>query len=454
MKGSFIRVLVGVLLAVTAGRGWAQEEKPQFKFELHGFVGGSLYFQDSQTNSTGGAATYVTGQPRSDRGIFSADVRQTRFNMSLAGPKVLGDATPKAVVEFDFYGGVQPAGGSTQITALSPRLRLAYGELNWGSTIIRFGQDSDLVMGVTFPNTVGHSGNPLTFNAGSLGNRHPGLFAFYTTPVAEGFKMELALQITRSVWTDAATGAAVGADPRSSLVAPGIPLGLSDSSGLPMVQARAKVKHASFEAWIAGSWNQVDLNGIDDAQATTNGATTREVVAGNMGGWVKAYGFELRGSAFVGKNLAALGGAMGQFAPLATKTDTTGLTTKAGDIHEYGAWAQLGYTLPSLPGLSGWVLAGIDRPNKTEVKDAIGGSATVPANNGRWSNLLTSAMVRYSDGGFQLGLEYTHWYTRYIASPAANTASSTTPVTSYNNAADRKADLAGDQLMLSGVYFF
>jgi hypothetical protein len=444
MKGSFIRVLVGILLAITAGRGWAEEEKPQFKFELHGFVGGSLYVQDAQTSTTGGGATYVTGVPRTDRGIFSADVRQTRLNLSLAGPKAFGDATPKAVVEFDFFGGVQPAGGSTQITALSPRLRLAYGELNWGSTIIRFGQDSDLVMGTTFPNTVGHAGNPLTFNAGSLGNRHPGLFAFYTTPVADDTKLELALQITRSVWDDSTPTAtsAKGADPRSSPVASGVQLGLSDSSGLPMVEARVKVKHASYEAWITGSWNQVDLNGIDDAQATDKNVTSRQVVAGNLGGWAKFYGFELRGSAFVGKNLAALGSGMGQFSPLSSTA-----TTKAGDIHEYGGWAQLGYTLPSLPGLSGWVLAGIDRPNKTEVKDAIGGT-------GKWSNLLTSLMLRYSDGGYQIGLEYTHWYTRYIASPAANTATTLATVGSYNNTVDKKADLAGDQLMFSGVYFF
>jgi hypothetical protein len=437
MKGSFIRVLVGLLLAITAGRGWAEEEKPQFKFELHGFVGGSLYAQDAQTNSTGGAATYVTGVARTDRGVFSADVRQTRLNLSLAGPKAFGDATPKAVVEFDFFGGVQPAGGSTQITALSPRLRLAYGELNWGSTIIRFGQDSDLVMGTTFPNTVGHAGNPLTFNAGSLGNRHPGLFAFYTTPVADTLKLELALQITRAVWSDT-----VG-DPKSSLVMGGVPLSLSDSSGLPMIEARAKVKHASYEAWITGSWNQVDLNGIDDSVAANKGVTTRQVVAGNIGGWAKLYGFELRGSAFAGKNLAALGSAMGQFAPVVTST-TAGVTTMAGDIHEYGGWAQLGYTLPSLPGLSGWVLAGIDRPNKTEVKDAIGGG-------GKWSNLLTAVMLRYSDGGYQLGLEYTHWLTRYIASPPATPAAAGG---AYNSTVERKADLAGDQLMFSGVYFF
>jgi hypothetical protein len=436
MKGSFIRVLVGLLLAITAGRGWAEEEKPQFKFELHGFVGGSLYAQDAQTNSTGGGATYVTGVARTDRGIFSADVRLNRLNLSLAGPKAFGDATPKAVVEVDFFGGVQPAGGSTQITALSPRLRLAYGELNWGSTIIRFGQDSDLVMGTTFPNTVGHGGNPLTFNAGSLGNRHPGLFAFYTTPVADDLKLELALQVTRAIWSDTVS------DAKSSVVAPGatvVPLSLSDSSGLPMVEARVKVKHASYEAWITGSWNQVDLNGIDDTTAADRNITSRQVVAGNLGGWVKYAGFELRGSAFAGKNLAALGSAMGQFSPVVSST-----TVKAGDIHEYGGWAQLGYTLPSLPGLSGWVLAGIDRPNKTEVKDAIG-------NGGKWSNLLTSVMLRYSDGGYQLGLEYTHWLTRYIAAPPATPA---TAGGAFNSTVEHKADLAGDQLMFSGVYFF
>src|ERR1035437_5610858 len=77
---------------------------PAFEFALHGFVSGSLFMQDSPTGiNSGQDALWASGRYDTDKLVLGGDVRQTRLNFSVKGPQVLGGATPKGVVEADFF---------------------------------------------------------------------------------------------------------------------------------------------------------------------------------------------------------------------------------------------------------------------------------------------------------------------------------------------------------------
>ena len=191
-------VVCAALLAATTAAG-AQEKKPDFVFAFHGFVGGSLYMQDAVMNANGQNAWFVRAQPNQDRLQLSGDVRQTRFNFSLAGPSVMGGATPKAVVEFDLFGGQaanSPAnGGANNVTSsfgdssVSPRLRIAYAELGWQNSTVRVGQDHQLILGIILPATVGHVANPLTACAGTIGWRAAGATFFQNVPATSAIRL-------------------------------------------------------------------------------------------------------------------------------------------------------------------------------------------------------------------------------------------------------------------------
>ncbi len=433
VRVSVFRTAICAVIFAVAGRAAAQEAKPEYKFEFHGFVGGSVYAQDFVANNQGGGAFYVAGSPSQDKGIFSADVRQTRLVWSLSGPKVFGGATPKAYAAVDFFGQVNSGavtvttlGTSASFTAstnaftnLTPRIRAAIAELNWGSTVLQFGQENDLTLHVT-PTSVGHIPQSLTYDAGSIGARHAGIFAYHNLALPEDMKLELGLQVTRSAYNDG-TGAGMT----------GTQLSTAEASALPMVAARAKLKHKIFEFSATGLWNQVDLSGVNQGDS---GGLTRDVIVGVVAAKVSYMGVTVQGSGYAGKNTAQFTPSFGQYAPA-----TTSGTTQAGDLHDWGAWVQAGYNIT--PEFSAWVLGGVERMNPTEIRDS---------GNNKWGNSLVTAMLRYMEGGYAIGLEYAHFETMYLD----RKSDGTTGIPAGSARASPNGVLAGNQVMLSGFYFF
>jgi len=111
-----------------------------------------------------------------------ADIRQSRFNFSVTGPRVL-DAVPKAVLKINLFGLNSP-GGYGEVSVYS-RVRLAYAELSWGNDILRLGQDHELILAM-IPETMGHMAYPSTYFNGMLGWREPGAGYFHTIPANQG----------------------------------------------------------------------------------------------------------------------------------------------------------------------------------------------------------------------------------------------------------------------------
>jgi hypothetical protein len=432
VKVSVFRSAVCAVLAALAATAMAAEEaKPGPKFEFHGFVGASLFAQDAVFNNSGQQIFFVTRTPNTDRLLFGGDARQTRLNWSLAGSKIFGGATPKAVAEIDFFG---TAG--TSATNVTPRLRLSYGELNWGDTIFRAGQFNMLLLGTFSPTSVGHIPQSYAYNAGYLGGRTIGLEGTHSMPVGD-MKVEGSLQVLRPSQGNLGSEAATN-------------LTFAESSGTPALQARLRlVKPKLLDVYLVGHWNQIDRNGIDNNKAVPAAlGDTQTTVVGSAGVKVTAGPLTVQGQGYVGKNLADFTAALGQF-----------VRTQDGDLHEWGAWGQVGYNIT--PEFSAWAFLGTDHPNYKEVEDLANAGAfstataiapaTAPTpaqilassrGNARLQNVTFAGMLRYMEGGYALGLEYIHMRTKYLVPQTTSATRSPEGV------------LNGNQLMFSGMYFF
>ena len=424
MKVSVLRSAVCAVLAALAATAMAEEAKPGPKFEFHGFVGGSLFAQDAVFNGYGEQIFYLTKQPNQDKITFGGDARQTRLNFSLAGPPVFGGAIPKGVAELDFFSALNSATGNAGTTgpiALAPRLRLSYAELNWGATIFRMGQDNDLIGGSFGATSVGHIPQSYAYGAGYLSTRHLMAEVLETIPAGD-MKAELALQVM----------APLGGSPDTFN-------GLTttaESSGIPGFEARARLyKPKMFDVYVVGHWSERDRNGQDNGTANVAALGDKQyVTAGSVGLKLTPGPLTIQGQGYVGKNLSELTGGLNQLVP-----------NNRGDAHEYGAWGQIGLNMT--PEFSAWAFVGTERfTNYNDALDVFGGANTA-ANAAaraavRLANVTFAGMLRYMDGGYALGLEYVHMHTTNGGVPAASAKAAPNGV------------LDGNQLMLSGFYFF
>jgi hypothetical protein len=380
-----------------------------FKFDFHGIAGASMYIQSNPDFVLNGQGPLIlkSENPGTTTGF---DVRQTRLSFSVTGPTVLGNATPKAVVEADFFGLDSP-GGYGEVNALQ-RLRLAYAELSWGDTWVRAGQDWELLW-VDAPITLGHLAFSPAWSAGLIGWREPGFSVYHKISTGDGSNVEGAFQIIKSDWAS--------------------PLAFGDSSsndqnvdagqlsGLPGVEARVKWMNEHVLAYIAGHWNRVDGANAADLVYSKSGDSLSlpdrkwDVVAGKVGGKFTYSDITLQGEFYVGKNTAPLFGEQTTF-------------YSANDVHEAGGWIQAGYGFTSE--LSLWGLFGTTRSNKDDV---------IAAKGGPYANTVAGGMLQYKVGGFGVGPEIYHVETK--STLAAGTG-----------APDGVMD--GMQYMLSAMYFF
>jgi hypothetical protein len=217
-----------------------------WKLAFHGFAGGSFYVQDTPAFVFNGQGPLIPLSKPAYGYTTGADIRQTRFSLAISGPKVLG-ATPKALIEMDFFG-LNGPGGYGEVSVL-PRLRLAYTELNWGNDIIRIGQDHELIIGLT-PESIGHQAYPVTYFNGFIGWREPGIGYYHTIPTGEESKLELALQVIKSDWENPA-------DFGSSSIED-LNVDFGQLSGWPGVEARIKFSSPNVMAFVAGHYNHVE----------------------------------------------------------------------------------------------------------------------------------------------------------------------------------------------------
>lgn len=443
-----LKALAGALLVSWAAAALAQTATPpppppQWRFEMHGFAGGTVYVQDTGNSamfpSGGQQALYMTSaaQPKADRLVLGGDVRQSRFNFSVAGPKVWGGAVPKAVLEIDFFNG-WGSGGYGDIS-VTPRMRISYAELNWGNHRLQVGQQNDISFAMA-PVSLAHIAFPIGYGTGNIGWRRVGLFGYHTfgdISNKDSTKVEFAWEVGSSNWNDSGapgpiTVAGCATAPCGTVAQPTNGIGqqvvgaagdawgnnYAAASAIPAVQARLTLLGGqNYSVFVGGHYSRLDRNGMNVAGNTVTGgiSSDMDIVAGFAGLKLALGPLTIAGTGFTGKNLAPLVGELIQFQ-----------ANTVGDVHEYGFWGQIGLNFTKE--LSLWAFGGAEVPNRP---DAIAAKFT------RLQNVTTSALLQYRDGGYAMGLEWVHFHT------------TTAPAAGFTDTA-----IDGNQFLFTGLYFF
>ncbi len=397
-------------IALVANTARAQEANP-WKFEFHGFVTTSMFVADTQFGPGYGQMSLFTApasvtaggvlvEPSVDKAHFGGDIRQSRMNLSMAGPKAFGEWQPRGVLEFDLFGGF--TAGAFGDESLAPRIRVAFAELKKGGTTIQIGQMNQLVV-PQIPASVSHIAFPWSYAAGTIGWRTPGIMVFHVIPVGD-MKLELAGAVQRGSWNDG-TGVSLG-----------------EAAGIPQIEARVKLDgkagNASYTAYLVGHYDEKDLSGWN-AQAAPGADAKLTGTAIQVGGKFTLAPVTFSFNAYQGKAIGQLLGQVLQF----------------GDISSVAGWAQLGFFASKE--LSVWAGFGMDKPDEDDINTKI----TAPVR--RKQNQVVTGMVRYASGNYSFAAEYFRTTTKTA------TYASAAPTT----AVDEK-DLTGQQVVLSAMYTF
>ena len=146
--------------------------------------------------------------------------------------------------------------------------------------------------------------------------------------------------------------------------------GLGEASGLPQIEARATYAMGKLLGInVTGHWNSVDPSNLGAGPTGvcgTTGTTPKGTAAGCDNKTVYAVGlnfrlnlqpFILQGGGFTGQNTSPLLGEIVQFPDLG-----------AGDVSDWGAWAQAGFMLTKELGV--YAFAGTEHPDPDAAKAA------------------------------------------------------------------------------------
>ena len=344
-----------------------------------GFISATSFAQDQNfTFGNGQNAEFpVVPETKVDRWFYGGDVRNTRLNMTLNGPTVVGNWKVGGAIEMDFFGGNNGT-GSFAGQQVVPRLRLGYLDISNGSTTIRFGQQWGLLFGACpqgaacfVPVSLAHIAFPLGYgSAGAIGWRFPGIFLYQNlTPKGSALNADLQVAVLANSWS-----APPGTTTDSNN---------AGNAGTPQFEARVNVGGKSdamtWGAYVVGHVDQKDLSGA--GASTANDKLNGTAV--EVGAKITVMGFLFQGSGYTGHSIGQNFGAITQF----------------GKIQSQGGWLQAGYDFTPNWGVFGFW--GMDDPKDSDAIVAAGGTA-------RLKNVMYAGMLRFRGGPFSLGLEWMH----------------------------------------------
>jgi hypothetical protein len=215
---------------------------------LYGFVRFDMYYNTARMDNViipfrVIAEDGVAAESNDDQ--FAMDVRLTRIGLEFNFGKVANaDATGKIEIDFANF----PSG--TSESRPTPRIRLAYVNIDSGKWWIRFGQDWD-VASPLFPSV---NGETLMWNNGNPGDRRPQMEFFWKGSGSVTFQAALGLQgAVNNQDLDA------GAPPFTSTERDGF------DAGWPNVEFRAAWTSAGERKIVVGGWGYVGGNETDTA---------------------------------------------------------------------------------------------------------------------------------------------------------------------------------------------
>ena len=345
---------------------------------IKGFLSATFYAQDANFDGgfgNGQNAEWPTANYPSNKWFNGGDVRNSRLTFAFDGPETADGWKMGALLETDFFGGFNGAGGFSQQQAIM-RIRLAYTDLSKGGTTLRIGQFWSPFFGEV-PESLSHIAFPLGYgSAGMVGWRFPGVFLYQKlTPKTAKTQMQLDLAAMEGSWNGPATGELNNQT-----------FGNVGFRGQFDAKLNFFGKDGAGNAWklyVAGHYDQKSLNGVGNAFPAQHGETSLNGTGAEVGGSYKIGPFLIHGNIYTtkadGQNFAAI--------------------TQFGDIKDTGGWLQLGYDFTKR--WSGYLFYGEVNANRSDVLQWVGAT-------GRQKNEQEVAMVEWSLGQYQLGLEWLH----------------------------------------------
>jgi hypothetical protein len=345
---------------------------------IRGFLSATMFAQDASFDGgfgNGQNAEWPTANYTSNKWFTGGDVRNTRLTLAFSGPETSDGWKMGAMLEGDFFGGFNGAGGFSQEQAV-PRIRLAYTDLTNGGTTIRIGQFWSPFFGEV-PESLSHIAFPLGYgSAGMAGWRFPGVFLYQSlSPKDAKTKIQLDLAWMEGSWNTPAAGTLNNQN-----------FGSVGFRGQFDAKLNLSGKDGAGNAWklyVAGHYDEKDLKGVGGAGPAQHGKTSINGNAVELGGSYKIGSFLIHGNIYTSK-------ADGQ-----NFTDLT----QFGDIKDTGWWLQLGYDITKR--WSVFAFYGSVDANKSDVLEWVG-------TGGRVKNQQAVGMIEWSLGQYQLGLEYLH----------------------------------------------
>jgi len=272
--------------------------QPEVKFS--GFILLNAQYNDGHPANP----EIVTAAKSGERGNFLLTPRQSRFVVSISSKEVRW--SPSAKIEMDFWG-LHSGAGAGGVTQTSPRLRLAYFQIQPRANVnLIFGQ-SWILFAPLNPTSLAHQSIPANTTAGNLWARLPML---RLDVKAKKFEIGLALNRPHGGDLSGATG-------QSDL------LGAGEMSGLPFVQSRIAATFGKSTIGVSGHYGKLDF------RTNGTGRVNSQAVAGDI-----ALNFgkvSVMGEYFTAKNVGML------FSNIKASVANGNVNSLAGQ----GGWGQI-----------------------------------------------------------------------------------------------------------------
>jgi hypothetical protein len=265
------------------------ESDSRFPVKIFGTIHSTMAFNSGNANWL--ENPNIVGAPQAPTGSFSATARQTRLGLRADG-LALGKWLGSGAAVFDFFGGI-PAFQTGQVMGL-PRLLYAYARFDHGNYGVQVGQD-EMILAPRNPTSVAAYSFPLLYRSGNLYLRLP------------------------QARVESRLAGTAGAELRGTvgIVAPvGGDFSAADYTFVPPALGGERSRRPGVQARIG--WQQGDdARGVSIAVSSHY---SRERHANeSLPSWATAFDFDVRGGriglmgeGFVGRNLDAFGGALGQ----------------------------------------------------------------------------------------------------------------------------------------------
>ncbi|MEZ6194435.1 MAG: hypothetical protein R3F20_01725 [Planctomycetota bacterium] len=383
---NFLERHINAVSEVIQDTEWSHATKTGIGLRFYGYIRMDAYWDSARATDPiipfgvlpeGGAV-------RPNDAQFAFDSRLTRFGIEFDAGKI-GSADVTARLETDFAN--FPTGSPE--SRETPRIRLAYINIDFGELTIRMGQDWDVIS----PLNPAVNYELLLWGAGNLGDRRPQAQLIWETgdPTGTTFTAELSAGMTGAI--DALDLDGLGG--RTNID--------GFDSGHPHVQGRLAV---GFNSWVTGQraaigvwgyWAALDTDmtfgGEDEFNPFAVGIDLNLPIVNRV---------KLVGEAWYGQALSDIRGNI-----LQNINRTTG-----DEIAGWGGWVEVHWQVTDTFRLA--FGGSIDDPDEDDLAAGVSGQDR----NLNWTTYVSSKLDL--GGGLSTGLDVIYWETQYLGTGLGN----------------------------------